>query len=180
MIPLVFVTESSGKLQEVQRILGTQLEHHSVHLPEIQAVEVEPVVKFKVEKAYEMLRRPVMVEDTGLFIKAWNDFPGALIKWFVRYVGDTGICKMMKDCPNRRATAQTVVAISEGGTEPLIFVGVARGRIPFRPAGTGGFGWDKIFIPDGASRTFGQMTPEEKDRYSMRRQAFEAVIAHYS
>ena len=53
-----------------------------------------------------------------------------------------------------------------------MFSGEVRGQIARAPRGDRGFGWDTIFIPDGETRTFAEMTPEEKDRLSMRRKAF--------
>jgi non-canonical purine NTP pyrophosphatase (RdgB/HAM1 family) len=179
MTNFVFVTQSTSKLAEAERITGRSLEHYRVGLPEIQAVEVEDVVLFKARTAYAELGKPVMIEDTGLFIDAWNGLPGALIKWFVERMGEPGICRMMQDFSNRRARAKTVVATYDGRIEPTIFVGVVEGEISLAPAGTGGFGWDKIFIPIGAKKTFGEMTGQEKDRYSMRRQAFKKMLAHY-
>jgi len=180
MIPFAFVTQSTGKLIEVERILGQKLDHEPLDLPEIQSVKVEDVVDFKVRKAFTELRKPVMIEDTGLYIEAWNDLPGALIKWFVQRVEDKGICRMMKDYQNRRAVAQTVVATFDGYGEPVTFVGEVEGTIALAPAGEGGFGWDRIFVPAGATRTFGEMHGEEKDTYSMRCKAFKRMLSHYS
>ncbi len=179
MMDITFVTQSLSKVVEAERILGVKLKHHSLDLPEIQAVDVEEVITHKAKYAYETLgEKPVMVEDTGLFIEAWNGLPGALIKWFVKYVGNAGICKMLNGYATRQASATTVVAIYDGQIQ--LFTGKVQGQIASAPTGDEGFGWDKIFIPDGAIKTFAEMTPGEKDRYSMRRLAFEAMLAHYS
>ena len=178
MISFIFVTQSSNKVAEVERILGIKLEHVDLDLPEIQAVELEDVVTQKVKYAYEVLgKKPVMVEDTGLFIEAWNGLPGALIKWFVKQVGGTGICKMMDGFPNRKARAKTIVATYDGQLN--ISTGEVVGQIALVPRGNSGFGWDNIFIPDEASETFAEMSPEMKDKYSMRRLAFEAMLTAY-
>ena len=76
MLPFVFVTKSNDKLREAEQILGYGLRHAALPLPEIQAVELKPVVEFKVRAAFDRLQEPVMVEDTGLFIEAWNHLPG--------------------------------------------------------------------------------------------------------
>ena len=179
MALFTFVTQSLDKVDEAKRILGIELQHYDLDLPEIQAVEIEKVVVHKVKFASEALGRiPVMVEDTGLFIEAWNGLPGALIKWFLKSVGNVGICSMMHDFPNRRAWAKTVVATYDGDLNT--FTGETRGQIAFAPMGENGFGWDKIFIPDGSNKTFGEMSPLEKDSYSMRRLAFEAMKHHLS
>ena len=179
MINYIFVTGSSSKVAEAERILRVRLEHRNIELPEIQAVDVEDVVAHKAKYAYEALgKNPVMIEDTGLFIEAWHGLPGALVKWFIERVGVSGICQMMHLFSNRQAWARTVVATYDGHLN--LFSGEVRGIIANAPAGESGFGWDKLFIPNGADKTFSEMSPDEKDKYSMRRIAFEAMMAHYS
>ncbi len=114
ILPCTLVTGSKGKISEFERILNCSVEHYDLDLPEIQAIEVEEVVINKVIKAYEIIKKPVMVEDSGLFIKAWNNLPGALIKWFVTTVGELGICRMMKDFEDKDAWAKTVIATYDG------------------------------------------------------------------
>ena len=179
MIQFTFVTSSDKKVSEVERILHTKLAHRNLDLPEIQTVNIEDVVSYKAKYAYTLLHeKPVIIEDTGLYFEAWNGLPGALIKWFIERVGDTGICNMMHDFANKKAWAKTAVATYNG--KLTVFEGEVRGRIAEIPLGDKGFGWDRLFIPDGSDKTFGQMLPHEKDKYSMRRMAFEKMISHYS
>src|SRR6266705_202724 len=103
-----FITSSANKLAEVERILGRPLTRTSLPLEEIQAIDLEPVVRHKAQQAYDQLGRPVLVEDTGLAFTAWNGLPGALIKWFLRALGPNGICKLLRDETNRAATATTL------------------------------------------------------------------------
>jgi non-canonical purine NTP pyrophosphatase (RdgB/HAM1 family) len=180
MKTFVFVTQSSDKTKEAERILGVKLHRRNIDLPEIQAIDVEDVVVYKAKKAFKFLREPVIIEDTGLFIEAWNGLPGALIKWYLQRVGTEGICKMLQQFPNRLARAKTIVATYDGIDEPHTFIGEINGQISMTPIGNQGFGWDSIFIPDGALKTFGEMPPAEKDRFSMRRLAFEAMKNFYT
>lgn len=93
-------------LAEAQRILGRPLAHSIIELDEAQAVEVDLVVTHKAHAAYQALGRvPVMVEDTGLHVDAWNGLPGALVRWFIKGVGTAGICRMMSSFPGREASA---------------------------------------------------------------------------
>jgi XTP/dITP diphosphohydrolase len=171
---LTFVTQSQNKVAEASRILGVTVRQHSLDLPELQSVEVDDVIAYKVEAAYRALGGvPVFVEDTGLYIAAWNGLPGALIKWFIERVGTEGICQMMHQYHQREAVAKTVVALYDGQLK--VFAGEVRGRIATAPAGTAGFGWDRIFIPQGSSKTFAEMTSDEKDAFSMRRMALEKM-----
>ena len=171
---LTFITSSDPKLAEVERLLGRPLARESVALEEIQAVALEPIVRHKALQAYEMLGRPVLVEDTGLAFAAWNGLPGALIKWFLASLGVEGICRVLAAEKNREAAATTVFAHYDG-KELCVFSGEVQGVIPPTPRGSAGFGWDAIFQPIGSARTFAEMTPAEKDGFSMRRRALEQL-----
>jgi non-canonical purine NTP pyrophosphatase (RdgB/HAM1 family) len=167
----VFVTSSREKVAEAERILGCSLTHHKIDLPEIQSLQLEEVIEHKARAAYEVLsHRPVLVEDTALFIESWHGLPGALIRWFMQTVGPAGICSMLDGYEDRRARAQTMVATFDGSIRH--FSGEISGHIADSPRGDQGFGWDTIFIPDGESRTFAEMSSFEKDELSMRMKAF--------
>jgi len=171
---LTFITSNANKLAEVERILGYSLAQESLLLEEIQAVDLEPVVRHKARQAYVLLGRPVLVEDTGLSFAAWNGLPGALIKWFLQSLGTPGICRLLRNETNRTATAITLFAHCDS-SDCRVFVGKISGTVPEAPRGTNGFGWDAIFQPAGSERTFAEMVPEEKDRFSMRRLALEQL-----
>lgn len=180
MLPFVFVTESNDKLVEAERILGYSLRHAALSLPEIQSVELEPVVEFKVKAAFERLQEPVMVEDTGLFIEAWNRYPGALVKWLVRSVCEEGLCRMMAPFTNRTAWATTMVATFDGRTEIHYFVGTVEGRIVRKIRGDNSFGWARVFVPLKSRMTFAQMPPLQKDQFSMRSIALNSLKSFYA
>lgn len=169
---LTFITSSAHKHAEVERILGRALIRESLPLEEIQAIELEPVVRHKAKQAFALLERPVLVEDTGLAFAAWHGLPGALIKWFLTSLGAEGICRLLRHETNRGATATTVFAYC-AGAETQVFSGVVQGIISETPRGSSGFGWDAIFQPSGSARTFAEMAPAEKDQFSMRRLALE-------
>ena len=179
MLPFVFVTESKDKLEEAERILGYRLRHVALSLPEIQSVKLEPVVEFKVRAAFDRLQEPVMVEDTGLFVETWNRYPGALVKWLARSVGEEGLCKMMSSYPNRRAWATTIVATFNGRSEPHHFIGTVEGRIARTMRGENSFGWARIFVPLKSRMTFAQMSPRQKDQFSMRSIALNSLKSFY-
>ncbi len=171
---LTFITGNAEKLAEIERLLGYTLAHAALALEEIQALDLEAVARHKARQAYDLLHRPVLVEDTGLAFAAWNGLPGALVKWFLISIGADGLCRLLQDEPNRTATATTVFAYCDG--EQLhVFAGRVAGVITRQPRGDNGFGWDTIFQPQGSAHTFAEMLPEEKDRFSMRRLAVEQL-----
>lgn len=172
--PLLFVTSNPGKVREVEVLLGAPVAQFDLDLPEIQALDVAEVARQKALTAFERAGRPVMVEDTGLYIAALGGLPGALVRWFLATIGPAGICGLIPPEADRAGLARTAVAYCAGETVEL-FIGETPGEIALTPAGEGGFGWDAIFRPAGASGTFAEMGPAERAVYSMRRQAVERL-----
>jgi non-canonical purine NTP pyrophosphatase (RdgB/HAM1 family) len=171
----VFVTGRAEKAQEVER-LGFQFERVALDLPEIQALDPGEVVESKARDAWSRVGRAVFVEDSGLAIRAWNGFPGALVRWLEKTAGLENLARMLDAFPDRAATAGCAAAFFDG-TRIVIGRGEVSGSIAPRPRGSDGFGWDSLFIPDGSGRTFAEMTGAEKDRISHRRRAWEALAA---
>jgi len=178
MDSLVFVTSNPGKAQEASRLLGRPITAMQIEIPEIQAVEFGEVVAQKAVDAARWLGKPVLVEDSGLEIAAWSNFPGALTKWVTKSVGEAGLVRMLTPFGNRQAVAVSVLGVAWPGIPPEA-VPVVEGRVPGTiapaPRGTNGFGWDVIFIPDGDTRTFAEMPPADKDARSHRGRAFAAL-----
>jgi len=174
-LPLVFVTSRAEKAKEAER-LGFTVERLDLDLPEPQALDPSRIVEEKAKTAYAMLSRPVLVEDSGLSIDAWGGFPGALVKWLERSAGVAAIPRMLDRFEDRSATAACAIAYTDGG-DVVSARGETRGAIAPAPRGSNGFGWDTIFVPEGDTRTFAEMSGAEKDRVSHRRRAWEALAA---
>jgi non-canonical purine NTP pyrophosphatase (RdgB/HAM1 family) len=172
-LPLVFVTSRAEKALEAAR-LGFEIERLDLDLPEPQALDPSDVVAAKARAAYAALARPVLVEDSGLAVRAWGGFPGALVKWLEKSAGVAGLARMLDAFPDRAATAVCAIAYCDGG-EVVTARGETAGTIAAAPRGAGGFGWDAIFLPEGSDRTFAEMAPAEKDRVSHRRRAWELM-----
>jgi XTP/dITP diphosphohydrolase len=162
---IIFVTSNKGKAREYERILDRKISLCPLELLEIQAIEVEEVVTDKVSRAYDKLKKPVFIEDTGLYLEGMNGLPGALIKHFLERLSLQEICDLVKN--ERRALAKTCVAYQDGSSS-VCFSGEIRGSITAKPRGAGGFGWDAIFVPEGQEKTFAEMSEEEKSLISMR------------
>ena len=174
-LPVVFVTSRPEKAAEAAR-LGFDVERLEAELPEPQALDPSEIVAAKVRAAHAMLERPVLVEDSGLAIAAWGGFPGALVKWLEKSAGIGGLARMLGPFPDRSATAVCAIAFFDGA-RIVTARGEVFGRIAEAPRGGGGFGWDGIFIPDGESRTFAEMPPQDKDRVSHRRRAWDDLAS---
>jgi len=168
---MIFVTGNRNKLREFEDILGIKLDNSDVGLDEIQSIEVEEVAKHKAKQAFQILRQPVIVEDTGLYFEEFNGFPGALIKFLIKNISLEKICSFLKE--NRMAKVITCIAYCDNDGVK-IFTGEIKGIIADFPRGDNNFGWDPIFIPEGADKTFAEMG-EEKNKISMRKQALDKL-----
>ena len=155
---LKFVTGNLNKVREAREILGFEIEHMDLDLPEIQTPDLRAVATAKANQAWEKLQSPVMVEDSGLICAAWNGLPGALVKWFEKSVGCQGMLRMLSGFDNREAYAVCMTAVHDGA-QVRIAEGRVRGSIARQMKGENGFGWDVIFIPEGHSRTYAEMSP---------------------
>ena len=170
MYPQFFATGNINKLREVNGILGKDLQQINIELFESQGVDVVEVIKEKAKDAFHKTGKLVLVEDTSLEFFAWGGLPGALVKWFLGAVGNVGLLKMLQNETNRQAIAKTAIGFYDG-TKCHVFLGEIRGEIAKEVRGDGGFGWDPIFIPEGHTKSFAEMSPEEKNAVSMRRLA---------
>ena len=117
----------------------------------------------------------IMVEDSGLFIDSLDGFPGAYSSFVEGTVGLDGILRLLEDAGDRGAEYRAVAIVdSEGRTWQAN--GICRGRISKEMLGSGGFGYDPIFVPaEGDGRTCAQMSAEEKSAISHRGQALRGL-----
>ncbi|MBL1434438.1 RdgB/HAM1 family non-canonical purine NTP pyrophosphatase [Candidatus Wolfebacteria bacterium] len=172
--PKYFATGNRNKLREVNSILEEKLEQIDLDLVEIQSTDVIEVVKAKAIQAYKETGKIVLVEDTGLSFVAWNNLPGALIKWFLEEVELSEIIKMLESFENKEVVAHTAFCFFDG-SKTHIFEAKIKGSVAKEIKGEEGFGWDALFIPEGGTKSFAEMNPEEKNKISMRRLALEKL-----
>lgn len=179
---VAFITGNPNKVREVEAILGelgvpVEVEAVDLRLKERQLDSVEEVALEAAREAYEVLRRPLMVEDAGLFIDALNGFPGPYSAYVYRTIGNEGVLKLMWGVEDRGATFKAAIAYCEPTGEVKLFVGEVRGYIAHEARGAG-WGFDPIFIPEGVGdRTYAELGPL-KNRVSHRRRALEKLASY--
>lgn len=175
----VLVTGNRGKLAEARRLFAaagdeTTLEAVEIDLPEIQSLDLHEILRAKAAEAWRRLARPLVVEETGLYLPALAGFPGPLVKWMLEAVGAEGIARTARVLGDDRVEARCALLLLDGEREWLA-EGATFGRLVLPARGPHGFGWDPVFLPDGESRTYGELPGPEKDRLGHRGRAWRAL-----
>ena len=147
MTDAIFITGNQSKADYLAKYLGLPVEHQKVELEEIQSLDLRKVVEHKARQAYDIVRKPVLVEDVALEFKALGRLPGTFIRFYVDEVPFETICRTL-DGLSRDATARCMFAYCDG-IDTHVFEGHMDGHIADHPAGNNGYGWDHIFIPNG-------------------------------
>ena len=184
---LVFASNNQNKLREIAALLDNAFD--MVTLEQAGITEDLPEPYFTLEEnaqskaryLYEQTGQNCFSEDTGLEVAALDGMPGALS---ARYAGeeksaDANMARILAELEgndNRKARFRTVICLILDGQEYLVD-GVCEGSIATGRVGEKGFGYDPIFVPDGETRSFGEMEMDEKAQYSHRSKAFKALKA---
>jgi non-canonical purine NTP pyrophosphatase (RdgB/HAM1 family) len=174
---LILVSSNPNKAIEAERILGMPLLRVAIGLPEIQAADVEDITRYKLEVARTKGYGRLVVEDVSLGFDELGNFPGPFVRWLLEAAGGTGLAVIAYALRNRSAKAQCCVAYWDGA-QGHVFMGECSGEVLVEPRGDQHFGWDAWFQPRGSEKTFAEMSPEEKDRFSHRGDAYRKLAQH--
>lgn len=169
--PFVLVTGNRGKIAEARLALGREIEAVEVDLPEIQGLDLLEILQQKAEVAWEIVQRPLVVEEAGLELLALNGFPGPLVKWMLEAVGAEGVAKTAHALGDPRAVARCALLYRDAERRGVA-EGSTCGTLVLPGRGEHGFGWDPVFLPDGETRTFAELVGQEKDAVSHRGKAW--------
>lgn len=174
-----FVTTNKNKVRELSSLIGIPVEGVSLELDEIQGT-IEEIAIDKAKRAAQILRCPVLVEDSALCFNAFKALPGPYIRQFLEAVGCEGLVKLLIGFDDYGASAVCTFAFcEEPGKEVKLFEGKVEGKI-VDPRGSRGFGWDPIFEPEGYGLTFGEMSDEVKNSMSHRAIAYRKLVEYIS
>ena len=168
-----FITGNINKFIEVESIIP-EISQLDIDLPEIQSLDPEEIVAFKIKAALDHVPGNFIVEDTSLYLDGLHGLPGPFIRWFMKAIGREGLAKLALSSGNDRAEAKTIIGYADSKGEIHYFEGSIKGRIVM-PLGETSFGWDPIFQPDGHDSTFAEMGISEKNKISMRRIAAQKL-----
>ena len=167
MNEITFITGNQGKADFLVKHVDYPINHRKLDLDEIQSLDLPEIAKHKAEQAYKIVQKPVLVEDVALTFESLGKLPGPFIKWFEIELGLEGLCKIADSLKSRNAVA-AVCFVYFDGQNTAFFNGEIAGSISDMPRGSGGFGFDPIFIPDNSKKTLAEMEGDELERYSLR------------
>ena len=170
---IYFITGNKNKFEEVKIILP-EVEQLDIDLPEIQEIDAKEIIKEKLLEALKHKKGEFIVEDTSLYLDSLHGLPGPLIKWFLQTIGNEGLANLADKLGNDKAVAKTIIGYAKSQGDIHFFEGVINGKI-VSPRGKTNFGWDPIFLPDSHKKTFAEMSREEKNKISMRRNALNKL-----
>lgn len=167
---ITIVTGNSHKCEQITHALN---QHNieavcsNIDLQEIQSLDNKEVVSKKVLDAYAQLQQPVLVDDGGFFIHAYNNFPGVYSKFMYQALGFDGLMKLVDE--GEKATFRAYIAyydeqLAEEGAEPIIYFGEKSGSITkeFMRDTETEMPYALFFIPEGAEKPLAELSAEER------------------
>jgi XTP/dITP diphosphohydrolase len=186
MVEIIFATNNEHKVQEIQSVVGNKFQIVTLMEAGINIDIPEPhdsLKKNAFEKSstiYQLTGKNCFSEDTGLEVDALNGEPGVKS---ARYAGETRdfernidkLLKKLEGTEDREARFRTIISLILNDEEHF-FEGICEGKIEKQRKGVNGFGYDPVFTPLNSSKTFGEMTLEEKNMYSHRKKATDKLV----
>ena len=187
---IILATNNKHKLKEVREILTP----HKVIVYGLDDLNLKPKeveengktyaenALIKAKSVQELTTMPIISDDSGLEILALNHEPGLHSARYAASLGghDQAINELLKRLEGKDRSAQFVcdIVLVNIGDKPLIFEGIAKGKIAEKKMGEGGFGYDPIFISDETGTCFGLMKQEEKNTVSHRAKALKKLLTY--
>jgi len=169
---LLFVTNNKWKVREISEVLkefDISLEQRQKEIPEKELNSIEKIAIDKAKRAFKEFREPLIVEDTGLYFKAYKDFPGTHPKRVFLGIGFDGIFRLLKG-KDPNAFFKSVIVFIDSPTNYKVFSGEMRGKIiqKVKKPKADVMPYDKIFVPKGEKETIAEMPLEKKNSFSQR------------
>lgn len=179
---ITFITTNKHKFEEVADILKNypiELEWLNMKYDEDHEDGIEETAKKAAKKLADELQKPIVLEDTGLFLEAYPGFPGPAPKFVFNTLGYKGMLKLLEG-ESRNAYFKTVAAFCEPGKEPITFEGTMNGHFTEKiyNEDRDAMPFDRFFVPEGHSKTISDMTLAEKTAISQRGISFKAFGEH--
>ena len=174
---LKIITSNPGKVLEYRGALlpfGINAEPFEMPYDEIQTSDLTEVVKDGIERLKASGIADFIIDDSGMFVRSLNGFPGVYSAYVHKTIGNAGILRLMEGIGDRRAEFQCCIGCNIRGHD-IIVLGQCEGSILHEEKGSEGFGYDPIFSPDG-ERSLAEMPLTEKNGVSHRGNAVRLLV----
>ena len=172
----------SSNIEDIQLVIPNEFPGYSIDVPETEDT-LEGNSYLKAKAYFDLVKIPVIADDTGLETDALKGLPGV---HSARFAGEHGndalnrkkLLELLNDIPDGQRTARfrTVICFVNNDI-PAYIEGICEGKIIDKEIGTNGFGYDSIFVPFGYNKTFAEMNAEEKNKISHRGKAIINFVA---
>lgn len=185
---IVAATQNKHKIEEIQTIMGEfgmkVVSQSEAGLPDIDVEEDGETFEANSEKkAMEIMKlcgEITVADDSGLMVDALDGAPGVIS---ARFAGEHGndlknnekLLSLLADVPTEKRTARfvSVITMAYPDGKKIVARGECEGHIIYQPKGTGGFGYDPLFVPEGFDKTFAELSGAEKNKISHRAMALQ-------
>lgn len=186
---IFFVSNNIHKYSEIKSILHdrtTDLDFnfYKQNIIEIQDDQIEKIAIEKAKSAYNTVKRPIIIEDDGLFINSLNGFPGQYSSYVFKSIGNRGILRLLEGSRDRSAFFKSIF-VYRNGIIAKVFSGQINGKISLTIT-DGGWGYDPIFIPFNNhnkhdNKTFAELNKtNKKNELSHRRLALDKFLKWFT
>ena len=184
MNKIYYATGNKGKFNEVKIVIDElapeiELVQYSEDIPEIQSLDQKKVALDKAKKAWAILKAPVIVDDSGMFLEAYNNFPGTLTKFIFQGIGFEGLFKLAEK--NNNAAFILNMVYLESPESYKMFEEKCTGKVvDTKREPIKGFPLYPIFIPTGSIKPYADLLgSEELEKYNIRVQAIKSFLRWY-
>ena len=181
---IYFVTGNIHKFNEIFNLFSKEnmkynLKRKDLETIEIQTTDLKKVALFKLNSIRGQINGSYFIEDAGFFVDTpLNGFPGVYSSYVMETIGNKGILRLIDDFETTKAHFTSVIALYFKPLDKnLFFEGTVQGKISKAMIGSGGFGFDPIFLSNEIpNKTFAELTTEEKNKISHRGRAWSKFI----
>ncbi len=175
MKEIIFITTNKHKVEEISAILkefNIKVKQLKMDYEEDKEATMEEISKKAAKLLSAKLNKPIIVEDTGIFFNAYNNFPGALPKFIINSIGFDGIFRLLKN-KDRSVYCKTAIGYCEPGKKSIIFTGKIHGKITDKviKSKEKAMPYNHIFIPDGEKKAVVEMSLDKWNSISQRGKA---------
>jgi len=160
---IFLVTSNLNKVREFKLALEPDIKviHVDYDYPELRSNDPEEIVQLAARQVADKLQKPVVVEDSGFFIESLHGFPGTCTEYVHNRIDNKGFLKLLEGVHDRRCWYKSAIGFCMPGQEPSSFLGTEEGTVALEVKGKQGWGQDPIFIPQGNTKTYGELRTAE-------------------